>query len=81
MTAKLSDPERDHAAQIVARFSVLIHAWQTNDFHEAARARDELERLGVKVRIQTPLIGSVSGLARSRGLWLARCVRALAGCP
>lgn len=51
MTAKLSDPERDHAAQIVALFSVLIHAWRTNDFHEAARARDELERLGVKVRI------------------------------
>ena len=51
MTAKLSDPERDHAAQIVAQFSVLIHSWQTNDFGEAARARDELERLGVKVQI------------------------------
>ena len=51
MTAKLSDPERGQAAQIVALFSVLIHAWHTNDFHEAARARDELERLGVKVRI------------------------------
>ena len=51
MTAKLTDPERDQAARIVALFSVLIHAWQTNDFHEAARARDDLERLGVKVRI------------------------------
>lgn len=51
MTAKLSNSERDQAAQIVALFSVLIHAWQINDFHEAARARDELEVLGVKVRI------------------------------
>ena len=51
MTATLSDPERDRAARIVALFSVLIHAWQTNDFHEAARARDELDRLGIKVRI------------------------------
>ena len=51
MTAKLSTPERDHAAQSVALFSVLIHAWQSNDFHEAARARDKLEGLGVKVQI------------------------------
>ena len=51
MTAKLSDPERDQAAKIVALFSVLIHAWQTNDFHEAARTRDELAQLGVKVQI------------------------------
>lgn len=51
MTAKLSNPERDQAAQIVALFSVLISAWQTNDFHEAARVRDELERLGVRVRM------------------------------
>jgi hypothetical protein len=51
MTAKISDPDRDHAARIVALFSVLIHAWQTNNFGEAARARDELDRLGVQVRI------------------------------
>ena len=51
MTATLSDPGRDHAAHIVALFTVLIHAWQTNDFHEAARARDELEGLGFKVQI------------------------------
>ena len=51
MTAKLSDPERDQSAHIVALFSVLIHAWQTNDFHEAARARDELEQLGIKVQM------------------------------
>ena len=51
MAAKLPDPERDQAAHIVALFSVLIHAWITNDFHEAARTRDELERLGVKVRM------------------------------
>ena len=51
MTAKLTDSEREQAAQIVATFSVLIHAWKTNDLHEAARARDELERLGIKVQI------------------------------
>ena len=48
---KLSDPERDQAAQIVALFSVLIHAWHTNDFHEAARTRDELERYGIRVKL------------------------------
>lgn len=51
MTAKLSDSERDQAAQIVALFSVLIHAWQTKDVREAARARDALEGLGVKLQI------------------------------
>jgi hypothetical protein len=51
MTATISNPERDRAARIVALFSVLIHAWQQNDFHEAARARDELLALGVKVQI------------------------------
>lgn len=51
MTAKLSDPERDQAARIVALFSVLIHAWQTNDFAEAARTHDELEQVGVRVRL------------------------------
>ena len=51
MIARLSDSERDQAAHIVALFSVLIHSWQTNDFHEAARTRDELERLGVKVKM------------------------------
>lgn len=52
MTARLSDPDRDHAARIVALFSVLIHAWVTNDFAEAARARDELDELGVRVRMR-----------------------------
>ena len=51
MTAKFSDPDRDQSAHIVALFSVLMHAWQTNDFHEAARTRDELQRLGVKVQM------------------------------
>ena len=51
MSAKLSDRERDQAAQIIAIFSVLIHAWATNDFHEAARARDELAELGFKVQM------------------------------
>lgn len=51
MPAKLSDSELDQGAQIVALFSVLIHAWLTNDFHEAARARDELKGLGFKVQM------------------------------
>lgn len=53
MTAKLSDSEieMDQAVHVVALFSVLIHAWLTNDFHEAARARDELEGSGFKVQM------------------------------
>jgi protein-arginine kinase activator protein McsA len=51
MTVTLSDSKRDQAAHIVALFTMLIHAWQTNDFHEAARARDELNRLGIKVQM------------------------------
>ena len=49
MDTKLSDLERDQAANLVALFSVLIHAWQTNEFKEAAFARDELERLGCNI--------------------------------
>ena len=49
MTATLNDSERDQAAHIVALFTVLIHAWQTNDFREAARTRDELQTLGINV--------------------------------
>ena len=48
---KLSGFEREQASEIIALFSVLIHAWQINDFHEAARVRDELERWGFKVQI------------------------------
>ncbi len=51
MTAKLSDFEREQAAQIVALFSVLIYAWLTNNFRKASNARDELEALGFKVQI------------------------------
>ncbi len=51
MTPTLSDPEQDQAAHIVALFTMLVHAWQTNDFHEAARARDQLDQMGVRVRL------------------------------
>ena len=51
MSTRLSDRERDQAVQLVATFSVLIHAWATNDFHGAARARDELDQLGVRVQL------------------------------
>ncbi len=49
MTVTLS--EDDRAVRIVALFSVLIHAWQANDFHVAAMAKDELAECGVVVRI------------------------------
>lgn len=61
MTAKLTDLERDQAAQIVALFSVLVHAWLTNDFAEAARARKELDRRGVAVAIRRRARKGVSG--------------------
>lgn len=51
MTAKLSDSARDEAAQIVALFSVLIHAWRTDAVDEATRAHSALKRLGVEVQI------------------------------
>ncbi len=54
MTAKLSDPERDQAAQIVALFSVLVHARLTSEFREAAEVQADLERLGVVVRFRRP---------------------------
>ena len=49
MTAKLSDTERTNAAQIVALFSVLVHAWHTGDLREATQTRATLKRMGVKV--------------------------------
>jgi hypothetical protein len=51
MAKKLTDPERDRAAHIVALLSVLIHAWQTDDFRAAADARDELGELGIRVQL------------------------------
>ena len=58
MVAKriLSDPDREQAARIVALLSVLIHAWAVNDFDEAAKARDELQALGVSVRLPRRLV-------------------------
>lgn len=53
----LSPPDREQAAQIVALLSALIHAWATNDFDEAAQARDELRTLGVKVQLPRRLPG------------------------
>lgn len=55
MTAKLSDSERDQAAQIVALFSVFVHAWATNDFDEAARTRGRLKDLGFSIQVRSPL--------------------------
>ncbi len=50
MAAKLSDADRDKAAEVVALFSVLIHAWLTGDIRRAADTQGELQRLGVQVR-------------------------------
>lgn len=46
-----TDSDRERGVQILALFSLLIHAWQRNDFAEAASARDDLAVLGVKVSI------------------------------
>lgn len=46
---RLTDPEREQAAHMVATFSVLIHAWQTNNFAEAAQAKQQLQEQGVRV--------------------------------
>ena len=51
MPAILSEPDKDKAANLVALFTMMVHAWLTHDFTEAARTRDELERLGVKVKM------------------------------
>ena len=42
---------REQTIEAVALFAALMHARESNDYHEAARAHKELERLGVKVRI------------------------------
>lgn len=57
MSATLSDPDRDQAAHTVALFSVLVHAWATNQFREAAQAQDDLGRLGFKVQLPRRRMG------------------------
>ena len=51
MAAILNDDDRNDAAQIVAFFSVLVHAWLTSNFNEASKAAAELSRLGVSVKL------------------------------
>lgn len=51
MKTKLSEPERERAAQLVALFSVLIHAWRTNNFAEAGNAQSELAKAGIRVQL------------------------------
>ena len=51
MNVKLSDLEREHAAKVIAIFSVLIHGWQTSNFHTVDRANKQLKNLGIQVRI------------------------------
>ena len=50
-TARLSAAEQYHAAGIIARFTMLVNAWMTNDFREVVHFGDELERLGFKVEL------------------------------
>lgn len=54
MAAKLSDSARDQAAQAIALFSALIHAWHTHNAQQELRARDSLRKLGVVVHIDNP---------------------------
>ena len=51
MAARLSADDRDQAAEFVAQFVALIHAWQSHAFEKAAAARAELKRLGITVQI------------------------------
>lgn len=51
MKPKLSENEREQSARLVALFSVLIHAWRTNNFAEATNARSELADAGVRVQL------------------------------
>jgi hypothetical protein len=64
LTANLTETDRESAAEIVALFSVLVHSWQTNRFHKAAKSRAELERLGV--RVELPVGGSSRLWARGK---------------
>lgn len=51
MSVKLTNDERDYAATIVVLFSVLIYAWQTNDFRSAASTREKLSALGFRIKV------------------------------
>lgn len=42
---------QEHDATVIATFAGLVHAWRKNDFRKAADCRDELERLGVNVKM------------------------------
>lgn len=66
MTNHLSSSEIEQAAIVVATFSVLVHAWYTSDFAEAAHAEKELGELGVGVRL-TPRSGRSCQLLAGQG--------------
>ena len=52
MASTSPGPEQDHQdAHAVALFATLLASRQRNDFHEAARVCDELDRLGFKVKL------------------------------
>ena len=53
MASNSPGPEQDHQgdAHAVALFATLLASRQRNDFHEAARARDELDHLGFRVKL------------------------------
>jgi hypothetical protein len=53
MNEKPKEPERRAEDLPVTWFCVLERARQTNDFETAAKARQELERLGVTVKYAT----------------------------
>ena len=53
-TTPQPDPRREQAVEATAWFSILAHARRTDDYAEAAKAKDRLEQLGVKVKWGRP---------------------------
>lgn len=54
MATNTTAPDREQAVEATAWFSILAHARHTDDYAEAAKAKEKLERLGVKVKWGRP---------------------------
>lgn len=52
------DERRKRSIDAVAVFTTLMHAYERGEIAKATDAQTELRRLGVTVRIETPLIRS-----------------------
>lgn len=60
---QLSPTERRKAAELVACFSALVHAWATGNCQQADELKSELHTAGVYVRLGN----SPTGAASQRG--------------